>query len=76
MERPSPTTTSNTAAWKGLRRGEEIEVLDGDLVIAHGVVEEFTADQKIIWLQLSYGKGRRMFHHDDGWCLRPVRRTT
>lgn len=75
MERQSSTTTSSTAEWKGLRRGEEIEVLDKDLVIAHGVVEEFTSDQKVVWLQLSYGNGRRMFHHDDGWFLRPARRS-
>lgn len=58
--------------WGKLSRGDLIEVLDNDLVISRGVVDDFTSDRQVIWLQLSYGRGRRMFHQQDGWQLRSI----
>lgn len=62
--------TPDMSHWRGLSRGEEIEVLDNDLVIARGVVDDYTHDRRLLWLHMSYGGGRRMFHHEDGWKVR------
>lgn len=62
----------NPFEWGRLSRGDVIEVLDHDLVISRGVVDDFTYDRQVIWLQLSYGGGRQMFHQQDGWQLRPA----
>nr|BFE43511.1 hypothetical protein GCM10017547_14040 [Pseudarthrobacter oxydans] len=66
--------TLDMSHWRGLSRGEEIEVFDNDLVIARGVVDDYTHDRRVLWLHLTYGGGRRMFHHEDGWHVRAVRR--
>ncbi|WP_354147598.1 hypothetical protein [Arthrobacter sp. 754] len=59
--------TLDMSHWRSLSRGEEIEVLDNDLVIACGVVVvDYTHDRRVLWLRLTYGGGRRMFHHEDG----------
>lgn len=56
--------------WDSFTRGDEVEVLDGTLVIACGIVDDFTADGQILWLRLSYGGGRRIFARKDGWRVR------
>ncbi|WP_285246598.1 hypothetical protein [Pseudarthrobacter sp. efr-133-R2A-89] len=66
--------TLDMSHWRSLSRGEEIEVFDDALVIALGVVDDFTHDRRILWLHLTYGGGRRMFHHEDGWHVRAARR--
>lgn len=58
--------------WKGLRPGDEIEVLDNGLVISRGVIENLSFERGIIRLKLSYGKGSRTFRQEDGWQVRPV----
>jgi hypothetical protein len=58
--------------WAGIGRGEEIEVLDNNIVISRGVVDDYTSDRSILWLHLSYGGGRRLFHREDGWQIRAV----
>ena len=55
---------------RGLSCGEETEILDDDLVIARGVVADYTPDRRLLWLRMSYAGGRRMFHHEDGWKVR------
>lgn len=65
---------SNTLGWSQLRHGELIEVLDGDLVVSRGVVDDITSDRQVVWLRLSYGRGRQVFRQGDGWQLRTVRR--
>lgn len=47
--------------WKGIRPGDEVEVLDDGLVIARGVIEDLDSDQSLIRLKLSYGKGGRTY---------------
>jgi hypothetical protein len=64
----------STADWRRISRGELIEVVDRGLVIARGVVEDYTGDRQIVRLRVSYGGSRRSFHQKDGWQLRPVRR--
>ena len=39
--------------WKGIKLGDEIEVLDDGLVIARGVIEVLASDQSLIQLKLS-----------------------
>lgn len=60
--------------WQGLRQGDEIEVLDGGLIIARGVIEDLSSDQGILRLKLSYGGGRQTFCREDGWQIRAVGR--
>ena len=59
--------------WNEIRAGNEIEVLDDDLVIALGVIEDLAWDQSMIRLKLSYGRGSRIFRRADGWKLRTIR---
>lgn len=59
--------------WRRIKRGDEIEVLNHDVIISRGVVDDFTFDRHVLWLEESYGRGRRMFHQQDGWQLRTVR---
>lgn len=56
--------------WRDLYRGEEIEVLHNGLVTSRGVVDDFTFDRRIFWLNLSRGGCRRMFHQAGGWQVR------
>lgn len=73
---------SKISSWNALNRGDEVELLDHELVIARGVIDSFTDDREIIWLTPSYGGkplfhptfggGRRMFHHADGWQIRII----
>jgi len=58
--------------WKGIRPGDEIEVLDDGLVIARGVVEVLASDQSLIRLKLSYGRGGRTYRREDGWQVRTI----
>lgn len=67
---PNP---SDPLEWSGLRLGDVIEVLDRDLVISRGVVDDFTSNRQGVWLRLSYGRGKQVFHQRDGWQLRSVR---
>lgn len=60
--------------WTGVRRGDEIEVLDQGLIIARGVIEDVAPNQNIIRLKLSYGRGRRTYRREDGWQVRTIRR--
>jgi hypothetical protein len=60
--------------WNRLRPGDEVEVLDGGLVIARGVIEELASDQGIIRLRLSYGRSERTYRREAGWQVRPIRR--
>ena len=60
--------------WKGIRPGDEIEVLDDGLVIARGVVEVLASDQSLIRLKLSYGRGGRTYRREDGWQVRTISR--
>ncbi|GGH99913.1 hypothetical protein GCM10007170_35850 [Arthrobacter liuii] len=72
---PEAPETSNTLGWSELRHGQLIEVLDSDLIVSRGVVDDFTSDRQVVWLRLSYGTGRQVFHQRDGWQLRAVRGT-
>lgn len=57
--------------WKGLKPGDEIEVLDDGLVIARGAIEDLSSDLGILRLKLSYGRGTRN-RREDGWQIRTV----
>ncbi|WP_307027745.1 hypothetical protein [Arthrobacter globiformis] len=65
-------TTIKIFDWNGLRLGDEIEVLDDRLAIARGVIEDLTADQSIVRLKLSYGRGGRTYRREDGWQVRTI----
>jgi hypothetical protein len=58
--------------WNSLRPGDEIEVLDGGLVIARGVIEDLASDSSIIRLRLSYGRSERTYRREAGWQVRPI----
>lgn len=60
--------------WNGLKCGDEVDVVDNGLVIARGVVEDVEIAQGILRLELSYGKGKRVFLQEDGWEVRAARR--
>lgn len=60
--------------WNGLKPGDEIEVLDHGLVVARGVIEDLTSDQRNIRLKLSYGRAERTYRREDGWQIRSIRR--
>jgi hypothetical protein len=60
--------------WKGIRPGDEIEVLDDGFVIARGVIEDLAPDQSLIRLKLSYGRGGQTYCRQDGWQVRTLRR--
>lgn len=60
--------------WKGLRLGDEMEVLDDGLAIARGVIEDLAADHSIVRLKFSHGRGGRTYHQKDGWQVRAIRR--
>lgn len=74
MEDPVTPMTFEIFDWKSLTRGEEVGVLDNALVISRGVVDDFRLDRRIPWLHLTHGRGRRMFHQEDGWQVRDERR--
>lgn len=74
-----PQESSSTKAvpseifcWRGLRRGDEVDVADNGLVIARGVIEVVKLAEGMLRLELSYGKGKRTFSHKDGWQVRAV----
>lgn len=73
MDWPETPGASNVLEWRELRYGDVVEVLDADRVISRGMVDEFSPDAQVVWLQLSYGRGRQAFHRRDGWQLRLVR---
>lgn len=69
--------TRKIFSWNALNRGDEIELLDRNMVIARGIVDAFTDDRAIIWLtpsydqtkpsfHTSYAGSRRMFHRGTG----------
>jgi hypothetical protein len=60
--------------WKGIRPGDEIEVLDNGFVIACGVIEDLASDQSLIRLKLTYGRGERTYSREDGWQVSTIRR--
>lgn len=72
MKGQATSVTLEIFDWAGISRGEEIEVLDNDIVISRGVVDDYTSDRSILWLHLSYGGGRRLFQREDGWQIRAV----
>ncbi len=69
--------------WSSVNRGDEVEILDNYLVIARGLVDDYTDDREILWLipsfggrqpsiRQTYGGGRRMLHRADGWDVRII----
>jgi hypothetical protein len=60
--------------WKGIRLGDEIEVLDDGLVIARGLIKDLASDRSLIQLKLSYGRGARTYLREDGWQVRNIQR--
>jgi hypothetical protein len=58
--------------WNRLRTGDEIEVLDGGLVIARGVIEDLASDQGSVRLRLSYGRSERTYRREAGWQVRHI----
>ncbi|MEV7574388.1 hypothetical protein AB0P28_14945 [Pseudarthrobacter sp. NPDC089323] len=69
-----------TASWYSVNRGDEVELLSGNRIIARGTIDAHTDDREIIWLEPSrghqsltlpsaYGGGRRMYHRTDGWTI-------
>jgi hypothetical protein len=59
---------------RNLRRGDEVELLQGDETVAHGEVDAVTADRRIVWIRLDGGQGRRLFHAQDGFRFHLVSR--
>lgn len=41
--------------WKGIKRSDDIEMLDDGLVIARGVIEDLASDRSLIRLKQRYG---------------------
>jgi hypothetical protein len=68
--------------WDALEKGDDIELLDDGVVLAGGIVDDFTQDREIMWLIPSrtprpsshyfYVEGRRMMHRADGWDIARV----
>lgn len=52
--------------WKYLWRAEFVELKRGPKVLDTGWVDDLTHDGKILWIQLSQGKGRKMIHNNEG----------
>lgn len=73
---PAARDAFTTFEWGRIRRGDKDDVLDNDMIISSGVVDDCTSDREVVWLQVSYGRGRRMFHQQDGWQLCPVTETS
>lgn len=61
-----------TFEWIGLKPGDQIEVLDGGLVIARGVIKDLAPNQSLIRLKLAYGRGERIYRREDGWQVRTI----
>lgn len=62
--------TFNASRWNTLSKGEEVEILANHSSKLHGLIDDFTDDRSVVWVHLSGGRGRRMFHQDDGWEVR------
>lgn len=72
MDSPDTRNAFHTFDWRRIKRGDKVDVLDNGMIISSGVVDDFTSDRQVVWLRLSYGRGRKMFHQQDGWQLCPV----
>ena len=61
--------------WRYLSPGDRVEVLNGDIFIGSGRVDEVTTDGANIWIHLDSGFGRVLIHKDDGvdiWRINSV----
>ncbi|MHA7261849.1 hypothetical protein ACX80W_01460 [Arthrobacter sp. TMN-37] len=57
--------------WQELSTGDTVlvELPNGSSV--PGVVEALVEDRSVLWVELDGGKGRRLFHWEDGVAIRP-----
>ncbi len=58
--------------WQELSAGDAVVVELGNGRSVRGVVDALVEDASVLWVELDGGKGRRLFHWEDGVAIRPL----
>jgi hypothetical protein len=76
IEREAWSSVAGAAAarvrWQKLSTGDSVVVELGDGHSEPGVVDALVDDASVLWVELDGGKGRHLFHWEDGVAIRPL----